>query len=81
MKSKRAQEFIEKNKSYFEIFRQWIIPYEKVIESIELAESEMRGRAIEAFCESCLPSKRKECNADCAQFKQFITALDNPKTK
>ena len=54
-------------------------------QAVELAESEYRERAIEAFCSFNCPNEEDiiGCIKDkvCASLELFIAALDNPKTE
>lgn len=91
MKSIKAKEFIENKKYNSEdvssnVFwlKEWAAK-----EAVELAEAEMRKRAIEAFkwnCQNPLDTEPCTCKLcirmagkDCALLNGFIAALDNPK--
>jgi len=84
MKSEKAREFIKKTVdgyyNYDELQKDFIT-------AVELAEAEMRERAIEAMqasCEfnsngTCRPNI-SACSIDCNRVVKFIKALDNSKT-
>ena len=88
MKSEKAKDFIEDNLHWeqdnlFGIRSFEVMYVDNAINAIELAESEYRERAIEAFCSFQCPNEEDiiGCIKDkvCASLELFIHALDNPK--
>jgi hypothetical protein len=70
MKSKKAKEIIDSCFIDDEIFPTKSL----VVKAVELAEAEMRERAINAFYNSCVENKNGECHA-------FIVGYDTPDNR
>ena len=80
MKNEKAKQFLE-TKHPGDI-AQYEVSLWKANKAVEIAEAEMRGRAIEAFRFAC--STRRKCpwcveNTLCPTTELFIQQLDNQK--
>ena len=85
MKSKKAREFIKVhtiNYNFIKISMDdsiYFVNIDNVNKAVELAESEMRERAIKAFIKTCVYEPCSGKCETCIAQEEFITALDNPK--
>ena len=83
MQTKKAKYFIEKSQELHEIWQTNHLNFSEndMITAVELAEDEMRGKAIECFCVFQCPQEIEhfECRKDkcCVSLKDFINLLNN----
>lgn len=87
MKSKTAQDHIDSLDFWVKVGENrqtLVVHFSEAEKAIEIAEQEMREKAIEAYIESCdfnapgcCGCKNSKGECDCEQLKDFITELDN----
>ena len=75
MKSLKAKKFIEKNKKEVYIYRGdvKVLPDQLCIEAVELAEKEMKERAIEALLYTC---RDAGCTLNCENDQSYKNTCD-----
>lgn len=87
MKSKTAQDHIDSLDFWVKVGENrqtLVVHFSEAEKAVEIAEQEMREKAIEAYIKSCdfnapgcCGCKNTKGECDCEQLKDFITELDN----